>query len=301
MDPKQMFPKHGVRWLATLALAATTLLIDADTARADAWSWLNGCSCSNQPPATGWVEAQPVSCLTRPFWMRPTPPYNSSWARVPVTNYRPLIANDPLSGVSVTSLQPCHTYEWQMRRTAGCSLWQDLVDWWRSRHCCIGAPLPSPAISACTPASEWVVGSAEPEASPYYAPSTNSRVVPVPPNLSPSPPAPADRRPQLDPVQPRTSGDGSASRLSPLDTEIFVRTFVDSDTSLELVPPQVNSGVPDTNADISDDLEHVPRPLDAKPDETTASLREASPELIPVGWSIPTNDIWDDTGWRSEQ
>jgi len=291
-----MFAKRRVRWLARLALAVAALLIDANAARADTWTWLNGCDCNDQLPASGWVAPQPMSCPTRPCWARPTTPYNSSWARVPVTNYRPQAVTDPLSGVSFTSLQPCGTYEWQLRRTAGCSLWQSFVNWWNSRCRCIGSPSMSPATTICTPTSEWVVTSPERLESPYYAPSTNGRLVPVPSSVSPASPVPADRRPRLDPPPQRPSSQGAASPRSLPDAEIFVRALDGPDASLEFGPPLIAPGLRGADADVAED--HA------------ASVGEMSLELLPVNWSVPaatydrtlpTNEVWDDTGWQSEQ
>ena len=297
-----MSPKQRVRCLAALAFAAATLQVDVDTARANGWSWSSDCRCSDPLPAVagagGWGTP------------RSAPPYNSSWKRVPVTNYRRLVMNDPLAGVRVTSLQPCNTSEWQMQRTAGCSFWQSIASWWKSHCCYASAPLMPPATTTCTPTSEWTLISAEPAASPYYSPSTKGRLVPVPSAVSPSSPVPADRRPQLNPLPLRSNDEGSAARLLSPSTEVFVRTLDGADTSLELVPPRVAPGSRNADADASDDLQHVPQLLDGHPDDRVAAMRETSLELLPVSWSmptprddrkLPTNEVWDDTGWQSER
>ena len=109
-------------------------------------------------------------------------------------------------------------------------------------------------------------------------------------------PVPADRRPQLDPLPQRPNREGSASRPLPADTEVFVRALDNSESSLEFGPPLVAPLSPAANADVADD-------------RVTAE-DETSLELIPVGLSIPTpshesklptNEVWDDTGWQSEQ
>ncbi len=47
----------------------------------------------------------------------PTASYDTQWRQVPVTNYRPVTQFDPNYGTTVTSLQPCTTYEYQAQRT----------------------------------------------------------------------------------------------------------------------------------------------------------------------------------------
>lgn len=46
----------------------------------------------------------------------PTAAYDSVWNRVPVTYYRPVTAYDPRYGTTVTSLQPCTSYQYQTQR-----------------------------------------------------------------------------------------------------------------------------------------------------------------------------------------
>ncbi|MBI2480424.1 MAG: hypothetical protein HYV60_17855 [Planctomycetia bacterium] len=307
-----MSRKQCIRWLVC---AGAVLLANANAARADTWSSPNDCGCGNQFSPTSRIE--PFAGPS--FSMRQVPPYNTSWARVPVTNYRPQVVNDPDSGVSFTSLQPCNTYEWQMRRTAGCSLWQDLVDWWRS--CCLcGCSRPAPSAATCSTPSDWVVSSPTPAASPYYTPtnnvpssgtsSSNGRLVPVASSVIPTSPVPADQRPRLDPPSQRPGGGDSALRVLPLETEVLVRTLVSPDGQLELTAPLVAPVSPDADTDSNDDLQHVPALLDIDSGLQAASTPEKSQELHPISWSLPapahnhklpTNEVWDDTGWRSEQ
>lgn len=291
-----MFPKLHVRWLVLLLLGGAAHLFSAQAAHGDVWSLPPACECNNETPFSGWAMPSLEICLPRPCWTRPTPSYQSSWARVPVTNYRPQAVNDPYSGVSGTALQPCDTYEWQMRRTPGCALWHSFADWWRSNCCLLHRPSVPPAPTTCTPTSQWAVTSPESTESPYYAPATNGRLVPVPSSAAPTSPVPADRRPQLDPVPPRAIREGSASRLFPPDTEVFVQTLDDSDTMLEFGPPLVAPLSQVADASVADDQ--------------ATSGDETSLELIPVSLSIatpsyesklPTDEVWDDTGWRTEQ
>ncbi len=290
-----MFRNQFIRSIVVPVLAAAAPLLAASAARGDVWGLPADCGCNNETPACGWAMPRFEICLPRPCWTRPTPSYHSSWARVPVTKYQPQAVNDPLSGASVAALQPCNTYEWQLRRTPGCPLWQNFVDWWRSNCCLLHTPSMSPATT-CTPTSQLAVTSPESTDAPYYAPSTNGRLVPVPSSATPTSPVPADRRPQLDPVSPRPINEGSASRLLPPDTEVFVQTLDDSDTSLEFGPPLVAPLSQSADAYVADDQ--------------VTSDDETSLELIPVGLSIatqsyesklPTDEVWDDTGWQSEQ
>lgn len=292
-----MFCNHIVRWLVTLALSAAAQLFAVQAARGDVWSLPSDCDCNYETPSLGWSMPSFDICLPSPCWTRPTRSYQSSWARVPVTKYQPQAVNDPMSGVAMTSLQPCNTYEWQARRTPGCALWRDFVNWWQSHCCLLHRPSLPPTTTNCTPSSQWVVTSAESEASPYYTPSTpaNGRLVPVPSNVSPASPVPADRRPELNPPPQQPAREGSASRLFPPGTEVFVHALDDSDTSLELGPPLVAPNSQPVNTEVADDRE--------------PSSGESF-ELIPVGLLIavpsyetklPTDEVWDDTGWKSEQ
>ena len=46
----------------------------------------------------------------------PTAGYDTQWSRNPVTYYRPVTAYDPRYGTTVTSLQPCTSYQYQAQR-----------------------------------------------------------------------------------------------------------------------------------------------------------------------------------------
>ena len=46
----------------------------------------------------------------------PTAAYDTQWARTPVTYYRPVTAFDPRYGTTVTSLQPCTSFQYQAQR-----------------------------------------------------------------------------------------------------------------------------------------------------------------------------------------
>jgi hypothetical protein len=64
------------------------------------------------------------------------------------------------------------------------------------------------------------------------------------------------------------------------------------------------------DSDFSDDAQSVQESLETNPDDQAEPAREKSLELLPVIWAIATpssdrklatNEVWDDTGWRSEQ
>jgi len=74
-----------------------------------------------------------------------------------------------------------------------------------------------------------------------------------------------------------------------------VQTLDNSEPSLEFGPPLVAPLSPAANADVAD--------------APAAAVDETALELIPVGLAIPTpsherklptNEVWDDTGWQSE-
>ncbi len=308
-----MFSKQCIQ---VLACAVAGLLASPESARA-VWSLPNDCGC-DQPSPTSWTQPCTEPSASTWFWMRPAPPYNSSWARVPVTNYRPQVVNDPLSGVSMTALQPCNTFEYQPQRTAGCSLWQGLVDWWRCS--CLGDRSVPTYATTCTPTSEWSASSSAPAPTPYYVPANsvpansttpnNGRLVPVPSNVTPTLPAPADRRPELSPIPARSSGGNSALRVVPLDTEIFVRTLDDADIFLELTPPLIAPGTHDADLDSHETLQSEPELLETPPSDSKPAASKQVLELLPVSWSqrtvseaqkLPIDEVWDDTGWHSEQ
>jgi len=99
---------------------------------------------ATMPPAAG-CGAGPVGCDTRGQTMVPmattvpvaqAPPrsccsscfgflcrmfhhprrYQTGWARVPTTTFRPVVAFDPVTGTTRTTMQPCTTYSWQVQR-----------------------------------------------------------------------------------------------------------------------------------------------------------------------------------------
>lgn len=70
---------------------------------------------TNQPPTTNAALLAPGFPQTVAGTL-PTAAYDTRWGQVPVTYYRPVTAFDPRYGTTVTSLQPCTSYQYQAQR-----------------------------------------------------------------------------------------------------------------------------------------------------------------------------------------
>lgn len=296
----------------------------AATAQGDSWSGPTSCNCnrSDLSAVTG-SSAYPAKV----FWQRPTTVYKTSEVRVPVTNYRPVVATDPYTQTSVSTLQPCNTYEVQQRRTATCSLWQRIVNWWRSHRCqwCRrpAATCTPVCETTCGQASEWVISSPASSSTPYYVPSSsnlpssNGRLVPVPnssiPPATSSPsrvtpsPVPADRRPQLDPNSSPANRGGEAKSSKDIG-EVFVRTLESQDSMVELVPPQISTDS-GNDAPAKQQIRSIPQLL-PESNIKSAAMDGTPTKLVSISWNvpatrvrreIPTDIVWDDSGWQSER
>ncbi len=164
-----------------------------------------------------------TSCFrSEPRPVVPQASYRTTWKRIPVTRYRPIMTADPVTGCSVTVMKACTTYAWQPERQR-CSFFDRLLgrcDPTPAVNPCCGNPC---AVAATAPASGCGCGGATPVPAtvpgaappPYYVPGPASpTLVPgaarppasaSPPNLSPQtvPPSggaePADTRPRLAP------------------------------------------------------------------------------------------------------
>jgi hypothetical protein len=74
-----------------------------------------------QPQA---VVAAPQACPTPCPQVCPTPCatecpqtcFRTTWVRVPVTSYSPVVSTDPCTGCQVTALRPCTSYTWQAQK-----------------------------------------------------------------------------------------------------------------------------------------------------------------------------------------
>lgn len=127
------------------------------------------------------------------------PRYQSSWARVPVTAYGPVVQNNFVTGQAMTTLQPCNTWEWQSRRTRALSLHHRPV-YWSSYNTRYRQTLGTGCGSAST------TPAAAP--TPQYYPRSESSVTPLPTEERSSP---ADNRPQLDPINWRDVDDNQSA------------------------------------------------------------------------------------------
>ncbi len=81
-----------------------------------------GAALPAAPTAAGVSYVQSVAPVVAPA---PQVRYRTTWVRVPTTSYRPIVSYDPATGWPATTMQPCTTYTWQIRRepTAGGGVW----------------------------------------------------------------------------------------------------------------------------------------------------------------------------------
>lgn len=132
--------------------------------------------------------------------------YRSTWVRVPTTNYRPIVNYDPATGWPTTTMLPCTTYTWQLRRVPAAGPGSRFLDALRNLFG-PAYPAPAPAVGTFVPAPVatpgWT-GSAAP-ASPatlayptptyptpgYAAPATASPSVPDGTTTPLAPPSPS--------------------------------------------------------------------------------------------------------------
>jgi hypothetical protein len=197
----------------------------------------------SQPSCCGAPAAQPLVAAGPPQTY-----YRTSWERIPVTSYRPVVATDPATGCPVTLMKPCTTYEWQAQRKEwGCGLLSKLfgcddrpapqVQYCVPTMCCESSDCGGSAVSGgcCQPPAAAMAplpSSPSPTPAPYYAPGPPSVLTPSPtsgapsPTLAPGPPpaagavpsrtqppAAADTRPTLKPVAPE--GSAPAAPMPP--------------------------------------------------------------------------------------
>ena len=105
--------------------------------------------------------------------------YRTTWVPVPTTDYRQVVSYHPTTGAAVTSLQPCTTYTWQMRRVP--------VSAWSAPLQAAGPPRGVSSPSYGIPATPGMAPSAPPGT--FVPPATPGPTVPgdaaEPPQLSP--------------------------------------------------------------------------------------------------------------------
>jgi hypothetical protein len=139
-------------------------------------------------------------------WFRPRSRYRTTWVRVPVTRYRPVIGTAG-TAYGVPATQPCRGYVWRMRRVPVTTL-RPFAGWSRQR-CAPPGRASYFGTQVCAPSVPYgtAVPLTSPQQVPYYpaqpgaVPGTTSVV----PNAGLGSPAtqggvaPADRRPTLNP------------------------------------------------------------------------------------------------------
>jgi hypothetical protein len=208
--------------------------------------------------------------------------YRTTWVRTPTTNYRPIVAYDPVTGWPTTAMQPCTTYTWQLRRvpTNGQGGWfanafgnlfgppypppaqpvgiyvpppaPVVAPGWG------GSPAPAmpapPAYSAPPGAAPGVpYGSPAPLSSPTpssgWAPSTSPPVqtappaMPIPPTGTGAPGAPAPAD------RPPQLSPGEAQGLQNLQPIPEIRSYAppaNNDSTLLAPPPLLSPSAPPT-------------------------------------------------------
>lgn len=269
-------------------------------------------------------------CQRATTYYAPEPYYRTTWTRMPVTNYRPVVAASPVAGYPVTTMQPCNTYIWQARRVPSYGLFGPTYSGYAPA---VSSGCPSCGATAATPYySPAAPSSLGPAVSPRVVmpgasspgvnvpgPASSPAVVPadVPPSLSPGglPPATIRNFAPLDSVTPPIESEGPSLDPSgdvPLNSPAATQKKPAKNDRLRLVPdPDVPSGVQEPN--------RAPRLLTPRektaakslrhdwaatliPSSEAAAVRPASVESsVPAGRPAksPAEEKWDDTGWRS--
>jgi hypothetical protein len=261
----------------------------------------------------------------------PTIRYRTTLARVPVTYYRPIIANDPGTGCPVTTLQPCTTYRWQFRRVpttvnyrGGSSCW--LWPWSNPDPPVASAPAFAPACApACAPTISGVPTYGAAVSQPAAIPSAAAPYYPAPATLAPGPASsvPADNPPSLQPQAAPAAGQGSAYRLPSEGTQSVL-----DPPAPPITPPTVGTETTGDASRGSVDPATLHQPTFVKPLPDPEAPPLEAPQLltprdrtaardqrgaVPVSWSAAQVQLapapappaapvrWDDSGWRSEQ
>lgn len=119
-----------VRAIAIGGVMLSQMLTVTDPVQAGLFDWLFGrrcCAPAVSAPvtafssgaacnscSTGAPQAQVVQQLVVNY--APQTCFRTSWAKVPVTQYRPVTSVNPQTGCSTTCMRPCTTYSWQARR-----------------------------------------------------------------------------------------------------------------------------------------------------------------------------------------
>lgn len=246
----------------------------------------------------------------------PTTCYRTTWARVPVTTYRPVASADPCTGCRTTVMRPCTTYRWEARRVPYTT--------YRPVYYSVRRPALSFPVAGTTAYSPVLSSSCSSCNQVPFSPSaistsvpTTTTIVPASPTLAPTPavvPAtpltPADETPVINPSDFEQNLQGSNTRqfqLGANQTEqpevegpILNRPFTTPRTDNAVTPVRDPDGA---NVELGP-LEAAPQLLD--PRDKTAS-REPS-RIVPATLtkSIETakpaetkTKKWTSSGWKS--
>jgi hypothetical protein len=149
--------------------------------------------------------------------------FRTAWHRVPVTQYRPVMAIDPCTGAQVTTMRPCVTYQWQVRRVP--------MRLFRPRFSTVPVVTAPAAPATVMSPTDCMACPTVPSATPYYS-APGAVISPGPATVMPSMPdattvpampgvpngvQPADTVPSLDPGQMQPPG--IQSYYPPADAE----------------------------------------------------------------------------------
>ena len=271
-------------------------------------------------PATTTAFAPATTAVAAPqFRFRGFfPRYRTAWARVPVTSYRPVSTIDPTSGMTVAMLQPCATYNWQLRRVPVTAL--------NPAYYASGVSYAQPNTGAVIVQGAQAGGcsscgvSTSTTTAPYYGP-TPATTIPAGPagTFGPAETAPADLAPSLN--------QGANYRREPSPS-------VKSQVKSVVQPAPVGKTKPSPAADLGPGVQLVPDPDAPVDDEKNSpdlnNPRDLTAQLgvrrtwayTPVSWAqVPENEgpaiapavqaspakakvrqeevKWDASGWKS--
>lgn len=226
--------------------------------------------------------------------------YQTAWSRVPTTTFRPVVTYDPVTGGSVTTMQPCTTYTWEVRRVPFFGL---------------GRPQPffldgsaAPLGYMVSPAPGYIdAGTFAPSApaAPYYSPpAVPPTSMPSPLPLETAPPAggrsqwqpsnAADQQPMLTPSEaqglqsvPPTQYQQRVPLIDPADTRWPANVNPPSSESLRPLPDP-DAG-PQTETRQTDTPQTVPALFGPNDRTATYRLRPAA-MLTPIVWPDQANE-----------
>lgn len=121
---------------------------------------------AEQPTIVGYAPVAYAPVAYAPITYQPQTQYRTSWERVPVTVYRPIVTTDATTGQAVTSLSPCVSYTWQARRVPVATYYRPVsAPQWTAP-----LTLTVPTTTAVT-APNVTLPTAAPATAPYYGPA----------------------------------------------------------------------------------------------------------------------------------